>query len=89
MKTSNDKNRRFRTLVIFFSLTLLMFVVSCDRAWLDGGTSYLCAECKNMCVLYMTGECELCHCETSTISYKYCYDCAVALDRCQMCGIER
>jgi hypothetical protein len=89
MKTSSNQNRMFRTMVIVFSLALLFLVVSCDRAWLESGTAYLCANCKNMCVLYMTGECELCHCETATISYKYCYDCAKALDRCQMCGIPR
>jgi hypothetical protein len=89
MKTSNNQNRRFRNLIIVFSLAHLFLFIACDRVWLDNGTSYLCPECKYKGVYYMAGECELCHCETGTVSYKYCYDCAKALDCCQMCGIKR
>jgi len=71
-------------------LLVLCFLVNCTgEPWLDNGANYLCPECKYLPVWYMLGECERCGAEISTISYKYCYDCAKELNCCQMCGIER
>jgi hypothetical protein len=71
-------------------LIILCFLVNCiGEQWVDDGKRYLCPECKNLRALCVLGSCERCGTAISTISYKYCYDCAKELNCCQRCGIER
>jgi hypothetical protein len=86
-----------RSLIRLLILTIcsLSFLVTCtdiyaDEEWLDnplGG--YRCPGCRDNGLLWVVGVCARCGCGTSSISYKYCYECAKKLDRCQLCGIPR
>lgn len=46
----------------------------------------LCKECKSKIVSYVMGKGSICNHNTNTGSYKYCYDCAKKLKKCQICG---
>ena len=83
--------RRFTLIALLPTLLLVLcFLVNCTgEPWVDDGNRYLCPECKYKPVLHALGSCERCGAEISTISYKYCCDCAKELNCCQRCGIER
>jgi len=78
----------------FVLLLALCFLTSCvermgDDGWLDSGRHYFCPDCQGRAHLDAIGTCSRCGDMTSSISFKYCYECAKELDRCQYCGRPR
>ncbi len=90
-RSDSVRGGMFTTLLGLSTLLLILcFLINCTgEPWVDDGNRYLCPECKDRLVLCAIGSCERCGAQTSTVSYKYCYDCAKELNCCQMCGIER
>lgn len=78
-------------LLLLVGVILIAALLHCSGrdAWFDDGCSYLCLDCRDLLTLPCCGECTVCGAEVGTICYKYCYDCAKALDRCQICCIHR
>jgi hypothetical protein len=87
-------HKRICYLIVLIVLSGTSLLLMCTQRefnddWIDDGYSYLCLECYDAVTLPACGNCILCNAETRTICYKYCYDCAKALHRCQMCTRER
>jgi len=83
-----------RLLIGLIAFCALGLLVTCTQRefnddWIDNGVSYVCSDCYAAMTLPCMGSCILCNAEIGTISYKYCYDCAKALNRCQMCTAKR
>jgi RecJ-like exonuclease len=77
---------------LFIIIVMLLLFLNCnkiDGEWFDNGLNYLCPECRDKGFLTTIGTCQRCGGMTSSISFKYCYDCAKELNRCQCCGVER
>ena len=86
--------KKTRFFIFVFPLLLLLitlyFLTNCTSiGWLDDGSRFLCPECKDKYVLLAIGTCEKCEGSTSSVSYKYCYDCAKEMNKCQMCRRNR
>jgi hypothetical protein len=77
-------------LVFLCAGCLVLFCSHNGGDWLDmPGITYRCPGCADDAVVHAIGECDRCGGVTTSMSYKYCYDCAKELDCCQMCGMPR
>jgi hypothetical protein len=77
-------------LLLFCAFIILFLFTECggNGEWHDNGVTYFCPDCQDKMWAPAIGECEHCGDTTSSISFKYCYDCAKELNRCQMCGAK-
>lgn len=87
-------HKRIRYVIALGAFCALVLLPRCadrdlNEDWIDDGHTYVCLECYAAVTLPCCGNCILCNAEIGTVSYKYCYDCAKALHRCQMCAVKR